>query len=536
MHARRALRIISRRNACHMVTADCLDNAMSRFQIREANIRRFQICEAKMIQPTCPNHSIPQLCKRSPEFGVGPKSKGPRSHGGSLRQRLISQFEAMKPIAFPSAIHSPRPNGFRYASSLALALLFVLVAPLRAADVTWTNGAGTSLWNLTDLNWSTGAWNNANGDGALFDATGAGSINVTSPINVDSMNLFASGYSFNGTGPLTFVNGTGTLASGIINVDPHFAVTINTAISSSIGVSKQAPGTLTLAGPMTFSGLGLPLTSATNILAVDIYASGISGQSPSDYSGITRIMNTSVLPPTTRLGVSNGLYDFGALNLTLGSITFYNDQDFFAFDPATRTAGIGITGTGTLRVTGDITVLGNVSGFNSGSNAIAPNLDFGGGTQVFRSSSATVQAGSGALQMTGVLSNGSLLKTIAFNQNGVMNGGDGIGLFGNNTYAGSTRISGGLNVVAGTNASTSVEVFGNSAFSTLSLQGANGSYPSATMIQPFSGATFQIDHNAALGVPGNSTITVPAAHTNNRLADDASLRLRDGGFTYRALD
>src|SRR5204862_6673665 len=131
--------------------------------------------------------------------------------------------------------------------------------------------------------------------------------------------------------------------------------------------------------------------------------------------------------------------------------------------------------------------------------------------------------------------NGSLLKTIAFNQNGVMNGGDGIGLFGNNTYPGSTRISGGLNVVAGTNASTSVEVFGNSAFSTLSLQGANGSYPSATMIQAFSGATFQIDNNAALGGPGNFNITVPAAQNNNRLADNVSLQLRDGGFTYRGL-
>src|SRR6185436_19771387 len=102
---------------------------------------------------------------------------------------------------------------------------------------------------------------------------------------------------------------------------------------------KKAPGTLQLAGPITFSGLGLPLTSATNILPVDIYAAGISLQN--DYSGITRIMNTSVLPATTRLGVSNGLYDFGALNQTLGSVTFYNDQDFFAFDPATRTAGVG---------------------------------------------------------------------------------------------------------------------------------------------------------------------------------------------------
>src|SRR4029079_11548261 len=137
-----------------------------------------------MTQPTRPNQSIPQL-------------------GQAYRQT----------------------KGLRYLSSLALALLLVSIAPLRAADVTWNNADGSFLWNLTDMNWSTGVWNNATGDGAIFDATGAGAINVTSPINVDSMNLIASGYSFNGTGPLTFVDGTSTLASGIINVDTHFIAT-----------------------------------------------------------------------------------------------------------------------------------------------------------------------------------------------------------------------------------------------------------------------------------------------------------------------
>ena len=148
-------------------------------------------------------------------------------------------------IAIPQLCKTYRlTKGLRYASSLALALLFVIVAPLPAADVTWNNGAGSFPWNLTDLNWNTGLWNNANGDGAIFDATGAGAINVTSPINVDSLNLIASGYSFNGTGPLTFVNGTSTLATGIINVDTHFDITINTPINSSLGLSKIGAGDL----------------------------------------------------------------------------------------------------------------------------------------------------------------------------------------------------------------------------------------------------------------------------------------------------
>src|SRR5262249_50392554 len=152
----------------------------------------------------------------------------------------------------------------------------------------------------------------------------------------------------------------------------------------------------------------------------------------------------------------------------------------------------------------------------------------GGVTQVFRVSNAQTQTQWGALQMTGVLSNGSLLKTLAFNPNGVMAPGDGIGLFANNTYAGSTRIGGGFNLVAGTNASTSVEVIGNIASGVLSLQGTNGSFLSATTIQAFSLGTFQIDNNTTIGGAGTFSPSVPAAQNNNRLPDTVQLQLRDG--------
>lgn len=445
-----------------------------------------------MKQPTRLNQSIPQLCKT---------------------YRLT--------------------NGLRYSSSLVLALLVVIVAPLRGADVTWTNGSGSSLWNLADMNWNTGVWSNANGDGAIFSSTGAGAINVTSLIDVSSIGFTANGYTLNGSGPLMFVNGSSSLGTGHIFVDNGLTAAISAPINSSLGLQKHGQGTLQLAVPITFSGFGLSLTAATNILPVDIYAAGLSSQTPSQYSGTTPITNTSVLPTTTRLGISNGQFDFGGNNQTLGAITFYNDNDFFAFNPGTNTAGIGITGTGALRVTGDITVLGNQFGFNVGSNSIAPNLDFGGGTQVIRVSNAQVQNQWGALQLMGVLSNGSLLKTIAFNQNGVMAPGDGIGLFNNNTYTGSTRISGGFNAVTGTNASTSVEVVGANVAAALSLQGANGSYLSATTLQAFSGGTLQIDNNSSIGGTGNFSPTIPAAQNNDRLADNAQLQLRDAGFTYR---
>ena len=81
-----------------------------------------------------------------------------------------------------------------------------------------------------------------------------------------------------------------------------------------------------------------------------------------------------------------------------------------------------------LACTGDINVLSSPGGFNSGSNSIATNLDFGGGTQVIRISGGSIFTLQAALQLTGVLSNGSLLKTYGFNPYGMMVAADGIGI------------------------------------------------------------------------------------------------------------
>src|ERR1043166_3388102 len=87
-----------------------------------------------------------------------------------------------------------------------------------ASDVTWTNGSSNGLWDTSSLNWNTGAWNNANGDGAILDATGAGPINVVGPIQVNSLDFRVDGYSLNGTGPLNIVNGVSTQTTGVVNV------------------------------------------------------------------------------------------------------------------------------------------------------------------------------------------------------------------------------------------------------------------------------------------------------------------------------
>ncbi len=103
-----------------------------------------------------------------------------------------SRPAAASMLRSPSLVTARRIPAWRVAVvciALVVTLAIASSTKLRAADVTWNNGSASFLWNLTDLNWSTGAWNNANGDGAIFGATGVGAINVTSAINVNSLEL-----------------------------------------------------------------------------------------------------------------------------------------------------------------------------------------------------------------------------------------------------------------------------------------------------------------------------------------------------------
>ena len=116
---------------------------------------------------------------------------------------------------------------------------------------------------------------------------------------------------------------------------------------------------------------------------------------------------------------------------------------------------------------------------------------------------------------------------------------DGIGLFGNNTYTGSSTFNGGRSIITGTNATTLFQIVGDRgpfapAGSTVTLQGANGSLLSATTIQAFAGGQFIIDNTSATDLPpGGDYPPTPAAQNNNRIRDDAEIQLRDGTFIYR---
>lgn len=417
----------------------------------------------------------------------------------------------------------------RYAVfTFASAIMFsgAMNSSLRAADVTWDNGSANLLWDLSSLNWSGAAWNNLAGDGAIFGPTGVGTINVTGPRNVNSLHFAANGYSLNGAGSINFVDGTSTQTTSVITVDNGISVALNVGLNSNIAFQKFDAGLLTLNSPSPISGL-ISL-NGRDLITCNVL---IGTQAGPEAGGTLRLGSASVFAPTTSVGIGNGYLDIGSNNVTLSSLAFTNGfSDFLPWN-VTLNANNGVIGSGTLRVTGEINVIGEFDA--TPGNAIAANLDLGGGTQVVRTSSQGGFAFNRPLMITGSISNGSLLKTMGYTINGIIGTPDGSSYFGTNTYTGSTTMNGGFNVATGTNASTLIKVSGSfsaPANSVFALGCANGSFLSATTIDAVGGGTFQIDNT--LSFDGQSQPNIPAAQNNNRLNDSAQIRLRDGNFTY----
>ena len=146
-----------------------------------------------------------------------------------------------------------------------------------------------------------------------------------------------------------------------------------------------------------------------------------------------------------------------------------------------------------------------------------------------------------ALQFTGVLSNGSLLKTFGVTENGIMGNPDGIGLHGNNTYTGSTTFNGGQTISSRArtpplwSGSSGDRGLGAPFGSSLTLHGANGSprlgHDRSRQSRVRNSSSITTSPFAA----GGDTPTIAAAQNNNRIRDDAEIQLRDGGFIYRGL-
>jgi hypothetical protein len=402
----------------------------------------------------------------------------------------------------------------------ALALLPLGLGQSVAGDKTWDNGSTDGLWNTSSLNWTGAAWSNA-GDAAIFGGLGQGTITLPGAINVRSFNVTSGNYTLSGAGGLTIVEtGTGTAAPSSILVGLGNSLTINTPLTSSIGLYKDGAGTLGLGGPVSF-----PLPGTTPILGdavnlqIGLTNSGLGGF-PIGGAGTVELLAPNVLPTNTSVAIGNGWLNIGANNLTLGRLVYMNTVASGTYGP---NGNNGVYGTGTLKVTGPIISQYNLGQFGI-SNTLGADLDMNGGTQQFLLNTIQTQLGYTALHVTGELSNGSLFKGWTGPQPG------GIGLYANNTYTGATTINGPLqggffgggasgNVVAGTNASSSLTVV--SGF--LGLFGANGSFGSATTVDLIGGSTLLLDNNASTN--GTSAPAVASGNNTNRLRNDAAVTL-----------
>ena len=448
-------------------------------------------------------------------------------------RNIAATAASVSPIAGnqPPSRRAPKRRRARALAILAAVAGVAFTAiPLRADDVTWNNGSGNFIWDTSSLNWTGTAWDNLGGDGAIFGATGAGAISVPGPINVHSINFTANGFTLTGAGPLTFVNGTSTLGKGVVAVQPGFTAQINVPINSALGFQKLGSGTLQLNGTGSSFGGGIVMDGGRGSVVADVL---VGGQGTND-GGRIQLGSAAAMPASARVGIGTGYFDIGSNNVTVSELNFTNQNPSAAWN-TTLNANNGVIGSGTLRVTGEINVLGATGG-NFG-NTIAANVDLGGGTQIIRIGNANSSPANRTLMFTGVVSNGSLLKTWGYNHNGVQTLTDGISLFNNNTYTGSTVLNAGTNVLTGTNATSSIKITGSAglAGSSVGFLGANGSAQSATLLQAFDGGALLLDNNAAVGASGFDAPNIPAAQNNNRIRDDAAVELRYGQFIYRGL-
>ena len=118
------------------------------------------------------------------------------------------------------------------------------------ANLVWT-GAANNNWDVATTNWSSlgspALWvNTPVPDNAIFNAAGAGTVNLTQAINANSLTFNAAGYTLSGN--------TLTLGTNASNLVVNANATIASVLTNSTGITMAGTGTLTLSGANRFGG------------------------------------------------------------------------------------------------------------------------------------------------------------------------------------------------------------------------------------------------------------------------------------------
>ncbi len=191
-----------------------------------------------------------------------------------------------------------------------------------------SQGGASGVWDTTTQNWDQGsgqahvAWNNVNGDIAIFGGT-AGTV-TTQDVRVGGL-TFTSAYTLNG-GTITFAS-AGTISNSA-------AVTINSTLTGSGPITKSGAGTLSL-GNTTNTYTGGTIINAGNIDTI---------RSNSFGAGKITIAGTSTL------STGHSVYPVLANELEINTgatVTFSLATQFY-----TMTIDGVLSGNGTVQVTG----------------------------------------------------------------------------------------------------------------------------------------------------------------------------------------
>src|SRR3954447_22977463 len=155
-----------------------------------------------------------------------------------------------------------RPVGTLSLDELRVGSTWAEVTPLGTATLYWVGSGGASPNGTWDTNAANAVWNNA--------SDGSGNAVPWSP---DSVAVFSAGTT--ATGPytvtvsgtqssstITFEDGTPTLSGGAINLtglhtinaNSGVTATIGSSLGGTVGIVKDATGTLVLTGDQTYSG------------------------------------------------------------------------------------------------------------------------------------------------------------------------------------------------------------------------------------------------------------------------------------------
>lgn len=284
-----------------------------------------------------------------------------------------------------------------------------------------TGSGGVGAWDTTSAFWSnsTGvaAWNNSNGDNAIFAGTG-GTVTLGEAITVNNVSISSTGYTIAGGGFTLTINGTitntqtGTITARIGGGDLTKAGN-GTLVLNNASANTYTGNTNIQAGTLQARATGaLASTTTVNIsggATLDVRAS----QTVSGLTG-SGTVNQSQTGGTTTLTVGSN-----SINSTFDGILKDGDATKFLALTKSGTSTLTLNGTSTFTgattVTGGTLATGATGTFGAGNISVAAGaaLTFGNNASIGDLKALTFASSSAiALNFTGSETVGSVFNSV----------------------------------------------------------------------------------------------------------------------------